>query len=350
MSELPDVMDAAVTVGHGGPEMIEFRTDQPTPRAGPGGAVVRVAAAGVNNTDLWSREGRYGTAGDPDAIAGWKGTPLRFPLIQGIDVAGIVVEVGDVDDGAWVGRRVIVDSAAEYHNGAPSRIIGSEVNGGFAQFFAGSVSQLHDVTGSPLSDAQLACLPTAYGTALGMLNRATCVEGERVLVTGASGGVGMAAVQLALARGCVVIARTSESKAALLRDVGASEVSVRGVDDLTDTAEVDAVVDVVGGEEFGRVFDRLRDAGRLVTAGAIAGPVVELDLRRLYLRWRTLIGSTMHTRSDFVELATIARAGSLSPLVAEVFPLRRIAAAQERFVAKDFVGKLVLDPWDVEVP
>ena len=271
-------------------------------------------------------------------------------LIQGIDVAGIVVEVGDVDDDAWVGRRVVVDPAAEYHNGAPSRIIGSEVNGGFAQFFAGSVSQLHDVTGSPLSDAQLACLPTAYGTALGMLNRATCVEGERVLVTGASGGVGMAAVQLALARGCVVIARTSEPKAALLRDVGASEVSVRGVDDLTDTAEVDAVVDVVGGEEFGRVFDRLRDAGRLVTAGAIAGPVVELDLRRLYLRWRTLIGSTMHTRSDFVELATIARAGSLSPLVAEVFPLRRIAAAQERFVAKDFVGKLVLDPWDVEVP
>ncbi len=345
MDELPDVMEAAVTVGHGGPEMIEFRTDVPRPRATPGGAVVRVTAAAVNNTDLWSREGRYGTADDPDAIAGWKGTPLVFPLIQGIDIAGEVVEVGDVADEEWLGRRVIVDSAAEYDRGAPSRIVGSEVDGGFAQFFAGSVGQLHDVTGSPLRDAQLACLPTAYGTALGMLNRATCVAGERVLVTGASGGVGMAAVQLALARGCTVVARTSESKAALLRDAGVAEVSVRGVDDLADTAEVDLVVDVVGGDEFGRVFDRLRDAGRLVTAGAIAGPVVELDLRRLYLRWRTILGSTMHTSSDFAELAAIARAGSLSPLVADVLPLRRIVDAQARFVAKDFVGKLVLDPW-----
>ena len=345
MNELPDVMEAAVTVGHGGPEMIEFRTDVPVPSANPGCAVIRVTAAAVNNTDLWSREGRYGTADDPDAIAGWQGAPLGFPLIQGLDVAGVVVEVGDGVGREWIGRRVIVDSAAEYRNGAPSLIIGSELDGGFAQFFGAAIDQLHDVADSPLTDVQLACLPTAYGTALGMLNRAGCVTGERVLVTGASGGVGMAAVQLAMARGCVVIARTSESKAALLRDVGVDEVSVRGVDDLAATAEVDIVADVVGGEEFGRVFDRLRDAGRLVTAGAIAGPVVELDLRRLYLRWRTLIGSTMHTRTDFAELADFARSGSLAPLVAAVFPLRRIGAAQERFVAKDFVGKLVLDPW-----
>jgi NADPH:quinone reductase-like Zn-dependent oxidoreductase len=345
MTALPDVMEAAVTVGHGGPEMIEFRTDVPTPRVDPGGAVVRVTAAAVNNTDLWSREGRYGTADDPDAIAGWKGSPLRFPLIQGIDIAGVVVSVGGEVDRQWIGRRVIVDSAVEYSNGAPSRIIGSELDGGFAQFFGATADQLHDVTDSPLTDVQLACLPTAYGTALGMLNRAGCMPGERVLVTGASGGVGMAAVQLAMARGCVVIARTNESKGALLREAGVDEVSIRGVDDLADTAEVDIVVDVVGGDEFGRVFDRLRDAGRLVTAGAIAGPVVELDLRRLYLRWRTLIGSTMHTRSDFAELAALARSGALAPLVADVLPLRRIHAAQERFVAKDFVGKLVLDPW-----
>ncbi len=345
MTELPEVMEAAVTVGHGGPEMIEFRTDAPSPRSGPGGAVVRVTAAAVNNTDLWSREGRYGTAEDPDAVAGWKGEPLRFPLIQGIDVAGVVVDVGAGVDEGWIGRRVIVDSAAEYLNGAPSRIIGSELDGGFAQFFGCSIAQLHDVSESPLSDVELSCLPTAYGTALGMLNRAGCAAGERVLVTGASGGVGLAAVQLALARGCEVIARTSESKVALLREAGVDDVSIRGVDDLSDVAEVDAVVDVVGGNEFGRVVDRLRDGGRLVTAGAIAGPVVELDLRRLYLRWRTLIGSTMHTPTDFAELAEFARAGSVRPLVADVLPLRRIGAAQERFVAKDFVGKLVLDPW-----
>ena len=103
--------------------------------------------------------------------------PLDFPLIQGIDVAGVVVAVGDGLDDGWVGRRVIVDPAAEYQRRAPTRFIGSEVDGGFAQFIACTVGQLHDVTASPLTDAQLACLPTAYGTALGMLNRADCVAG-----------------------------------------------------------------------------------------------------------------------------------------------------------------------------
>ena len=345
MSELPSVMEAAVTVGHGGPEMIEFRTDVPTPRVAPGAAVVRVTAAGVNNTDLWSREGRYGTAADPDAVAGWRGVPLAFPRIQGIDVAGIVSAVGDGVDEALVGRRVIVDPTVAEVGGVPTGFIGSEVDGGFAQFFVGTVDQLHDVETSALGDAELACLPTAYGTALGMINRAGCAAGERVLVTGASGGVGLAATQLAIARGCEVIARTSESKVEIVRDQGVAEVSVRNLDDMADLDEVDVVVDVVGGDEFGVLIDRLRDEGRLVTAGAIAGPVVELDLRRLYLRRRMIIGSTMHTRADFTELAALARDGAVRPIVAEVLPLRSIAAAQRRFVAKDFVGKLVLDPW-----
>ncbi len=345
MYELPDVMEAAVTVGHGGPEMIELRTDVPLPSLEPGGALIRVTAAAVNNTDLWSREGRYGTVDDPKAVAGWQGTSLRFPLIQGIDVAGFVEAVGDDVDEAWIGCRVIIDPAVEYLGYTPSRFIGSEVDGGFAQFFVAAIDQLHAVSESPLSDAQLACLPTAYGTALGMLNRAACAAGERVLVTGASGGVGLAVIQLATARGCEVVARTSATKAHLVLAEGASAVSLRGVDDLADLDEVDVVVDVVGGDEFGLVVDRLRDEGRLVTAGAIAGPIVTLDLRRLYLRRRTLIGSTMHTRSDFAALADLARTGSFEPLVADMLPLRRITDAQSRFVAKDFVGKLVLDPW-----
>jgi 2-desacetyl-2-hydroxyethyl bacteriochlorophyllide A dehydrogenase len=337
-------MEAVETVAHGGPEVLEFRTDVSTPRLDAGQALVRVTAAAVNNTDIWSREGRYGSAEDPDAVAGWQGVPLNFPLIQGIDVAGVVVAV-NTDDDNWVGRRVIVDPAVAYRGGLPTRFIGSEVNGGFAQFIACSVDQLHDVTPSPLTDDQLACLPTAYGTALGMLNRAGCAPGERVLVTGSSGGVGMAAIQLLLARGCEVVALTSPSKVDLVIATGASEISVRGRDRLTDLAEVDAVVDVVGGDEFGEVLNRLRDGGRLVTAGAIAGPVVALDLRRLYLRQRTLIGSTMHTPVDFADLAEIARNGAVHPLVAHTYPLDRIVAAQRRFVEKDFVGKLVLDPW-----
>jgi NADPH:quinone reductase-like Zn-dependent oxidoreductase len=104
------------------------------------------------------------------------------------------------------------------------------------------------------------------------------------------------------------------------------------------------VVDVVGGDEFGALVDRLRDGGRLVTAGAIGGPVVSLDLRRLYLQQRTLIGSTMHTSAVFGRLAEIANAGGVEPLVAETYPLEEIAVAQERFGRGDFVGKLVLAP------
>lgn len=337
-------MTAAVVVGHGGPDRIEVRADWPVPEIGTGHVLVRVTAAAVNNTDIWSREGAYGTTADPDAIVGWKGEPLAFPLIQGIDIVGVVTAVGADVDHAWVGKRVIVDPAAEYDGVHPSHIVGSEVDGGFAQYHACAARQLHDVSASPLTDAQLSCLPTAYGTALGMLNRAGCARGERVLVTGASGGVGMAAVQLLLARRCEVVARTSAAHRDLIAGLGVAEVSIRGVDDVSALRHVDAVVDVVGGDEFGLIVDRLRDGGRIVVAGAVAGPVVSLDLRRLYLHHRTLIGSTMHTPADFSELAEIAVAGSIEPIVAAIYPLAEIATAQARFATGDFMGKLVLEP------
>ncbi|MFK8025871.1 MAG: zinc-binding dehydrogenase [Ilumatobacter sp.] len=337
-------MIAAVTLGHGGPDQIEIRDDWSRPEPGPGQALVRVRAAAVNNTDLWSREGRYGTASDPDAISGWKGEPLTFPRIQGLDIAGDVVGVGDGVGEHWVGRCALVDPIARYDGDFPVDIIGSELDGGFAEFHVCSAAQLVDVSTSPLSAVELACLPTAYGTALGMINRAQCRTGERVLVTGSSGGVGSAAMQLLAERGCRVVALTSPSKEDLVRGGGAHEVVVRGVDDLSQVAPVDCVVDVVGGDDFGALVDRLRVGGRLVTAGAIAGPVVQLDMRRLYLQQRRIIGSTMHTPSDFRELARVANDGALQPTVAETFPLAEIHAAQRRFTEKDFVGKLVLEP------
>lgn len=338
-------MTAAVTTGHGGPEVIKISADWPCPRPGPGEALVRVSAAGVNNTDLWSRLGVYGTADDPDAVAGWRGVPLEFPVIQGGDVTGVVVAVGREEDGSWVGRRVLVDPAAEYTGDYPTAIIGSEVDGGFAQYHLTTIPQLHDVTGSPLTDDQLACLPIAYGTAFGMVERAGCRAGERVLVTGASGGVGSAAVQIAAARRCHVVAYTSVAKADAVAESGADEVVVRGRDRIEDIAEVDVVLDVVGGDEFGLIFDRLCDGGRLATVGAIAGPVVQLDLRRLYLRQRRIIGSTMHTPELFAGLAELARTGAVQPRVAATYRLEEIAAAQARFEQKDFVGNLVLHPF-----
>jgi len=345
---VPQTMTAAVTVRHGGPDATEIRTDWPVPEVGDHDVLVRVTAAALNNTDIWSRAGAYGTADDPDAIAGWKGESLEFPRIQGIDVAGEVVAAGVSVDPSWVGRRVLVDPALTYVGGFPVDLIGSEADGGFAQFHACSIDRAHDVSNSPLSDAQLSCLPTAYGTALGMINRADCDAGERVFVTGSSGGVGSAAIQLLAHRGCHVIARTSPSKVDDVLHLGAHALSVRGVDEISTTPEVDVVVDVVGGDEFGPLLDRLRDGGRMVTAGAIAGPVVQLDVRRLYLRQRRLIGSTMQTPGDFIELARIANDGGVDPVVAEVYPLTELAAAQARFVRKDFVGKLVVAPHGVD--
>lgn len=342
---LPPTMTAAVTKGHGGIDMIEVHMDWPTPIATEGNVVIRVAAAAVNNTDLWSRQGAYGNADNPNAIAGWNGVPLNFPRIQGMDITGKVCAVGAGVSQSWLGKRVLVDPTIRYDGIFPIEISGSEGDGGFAQYHLCAAAQLHDVTGSPLTDAQLSCLPCAYGTAMGMINRAHCMAGQRVLVTGSSGGVGMAAIQLLVNRGCVVVAHTSESKRELVQSQGVAGITVRGTKDLANLAPVDVVVDVVGGDEFASLIDTLLPGGTLVTAGAIAGPMVQFDIRRLYLGQKTLIGSTMHTPDHFKDLAVIAREGGVAPLVAETYRLADIATAQQRFLAKDFVGKLVLLPW-----
>lgn len=347
MENLPDFMTAAVTTAHGGPEVVELRDDWPRPSPGPGQVLVRVTAAGVNNTDIWTREGAYGSSNDPNAVAGWRGVPIDFPRIQGGDVTGVVADVGDGVDQGLVGRRVLVDPAAEYDDlGHPSAIVGSEVDGGFADFHVSSLDRIHDVTSSPLTDPQLACLPIAYATAMGMIEAAGCETGERVLVTGASGGVGLAAVQTLAAQGCHVVAYTSAGKEEAVTAAGAAEIFLRDRDRLSEVEEVDAVLDVVGGPGFSAVVDRLRTGGRLVMAGAIAGPLVELDLRRIYLRHRRLIGSTMHTRRAFARVVDMARQGAVSPMVAQTYSLNEIRDAHERFTKKDFVGKLVVVPAD----
>jgi NADPH:quinone reductase-like Zn-dependent oxidoreductase len=353
-------MLAAVLTGHGGPEWLEVRDDVHVPRPGRGELLVQVAAAAVNNTDLWTREGAYGRADDPQAVAGWQGVPLDFPRIQGGDVVGVVTAVGDAVDDAIVGRRVLLDPTryADHGEGGTDdteeptlqAVLGSERDGGFAEYVVVDADQAHDVTDSPLSDEQLACLPIAYGTATGMLERAEVRAEETVLVTGGSGGVGLALVQLAHARGAHVIALTSAAHAATVRDAGASQVVVRDEGSVPDrvrqaaTAPIAVVADVVGGWAFEQLFPLLATGGRWVTCGAIADPLVSLDLRQLYLHRRRLIGSTMHTPAQFRRLVDDALHGRVDPLVARTYPLRQIHAAQADFAAGSHVGKLVLLP------
>ncbi|RRO13229.1 Zn-dependent oxidoreductase [Saccharopolyspora rhizosphaerae] len=339
-------MVAVVLTRHGGPDALEVRTDVPTPALAEHEVLVAVAAAGMNNTDVWSREGSYGTAGDPDSVGGWRGMPLHFPRIQGGDIVGTVVAVGRGVEDSRLGQRVLVDSAL-YDGPGPHAnavgLLGSERDGGFAQFVAVEAQHAHDMTTSPLTDQQLAALPIAYGTAVGMLERAELAPGERILITGASGGVGMALVQLAAARGCHTVAITTEAKREQLLAAGASQVLLRdSVPSRELDAPVDVVADVVGGSGFPDLIDALAEGGRLVTAGAIAGPRIEIDVRRLYLHSRRLIGSAMWTPSHFDRLVQDAREGTFTPVIAESFPLTEIAAAQREFEKKQFVGKFVL--------
>ncbi|GAA1402500.1 alcohol dehydrogenase family protein [Pseudonocardia kongjuensis] len=346
---MADTMRAWELTGHGGPEVLRWR-ERPVPDPGPGQVLVRVTAAALNNTDVWTRTGAYGLPGDPAARAGWRG-PLRFPRIQGGDAAGVVAAAGPGVDGVPAGRRVLVDPARyerDDPDAGPVGLLGSEADGAFAGFLLADAGRVHDVGDSPLTDAELAALPVAYGTAAGMLERGRIGPGETVLVTGASGGVGLALVQLAAARGAHVVAVTSAAKAAAVRAAGAGATVDRagGAAAVAAAApdRLDAVLDVAGGDLLPALLPAVRDGGRWVIAGAVAGPVVELDLRRLYLHNVSLVGSSMHTRAHFDGLVAQARAGTVRPRIAARYPLAELPAAQAEFLRGQHVGKIVLAP------
>ena len=352
MSNVPKTMRAVLLTAHGGPERLEYREDVPTPIPAPGEVLVRVGACGINNTDIWVREGAYGSEDDPGAVSSWRrGRSLDFPVIQGADIAGRIAAVGDDVDGAIVGKRTMVDFGI-YNDAGPSLAnvdyIGHGRDGGFAEYCTVPVENAH-VVETPLSDAELATFCCAYVTAERMLARAHVTGGETVLVTGASGGVGTGLIQLARARGAVPVAVASARWADALLELGAQAVIARESDDLDAALRsalgarpVDVVADVVAGPLFKTLLNVLRPEGRYVTAGAIAGPLVELDLRTVYLKHLDIVGSTQGSREDFARVRDLAIAGRIRPMLAATYPLEDIARAQADFVAKGFIGKLVI--------
>ncbi|MGB0722161.1 MAG: alcohol dehydrogenase family protein [Gammaproteobacteria bacterium] len=347
MSSIAGAMTGVWLTGHGGVEKLDYRDDIPIPEPGPRDVLIRVSAAAVNNTDLNVRTGWYSKTDHSAADAGWSGEAMRFPLIQGADVCGVVEQVGEVADPGLLGRRVIVEPCLFEAGGRPLDppwYLGSECDGGFAQYTVVAARHAHPVGGA-LSDIELASFPCSYSTAENLLTRASVKAGERVLVTGASGGVGSAVIQLARARGAQVIAMTSPAKAETLMGLGA-EATVARDEDLVEALgrnSVDTVVDLVAGQRWPRLLEVLRPFGRYAASGAIAGPLVELDVRTLYLKDLSLFGATVLTPEVFPNLVKRIENEEIRPLVAETFPLRDIARAQERFTAKAHVGKLVLE-------
>ena len=342
----PTTMRGVQLVGHGGPEQLLYRTDLPVPRPGPRDVLVRVGAAAVNNTDINTRTGWYSKRGGSAGDASWTGDPIAFPRIQGIDVCGRIVAVGESTDERRVGERVLLEPCLWEAGGRrldDPWFLGSECDGGFADYTVVASVHAHRVD-STLGDVELASFPCSCSTAENMLSRAGVEAGERVLVTGASGGVGSAAVQLAKARGAQVIALTTPAKAEALLAIGADEVVYRGehpVGRLGPNA-VDVVIDLVAGELWPDLLELLRPGGRYAASGAIGGPLVQLDVRTLYLKDLSLFGCTRLDPGVFANLVRRIEQGDVLPLVAARYRLDQIREAQARFEEKNHVGKIVL--------
>ena len=356
------LMTGVVLTGHGGLDKLECKTDLPMPQPGEGEVLIRVGASGINNTDINTRIGWYSkgvtgqtneggedgfsSANDDDAT--WSGTPLQFPRIQGADVCGEIIAVGEGVDSGRIGERVMVRSMQQTPDANDEFgcvTFGSEMDGGFAQYTVSRANEAFTVK-SGLSDVELASFPCAYSTAENMVDRAGVKAGETVLITGASGGVGSAAVQLVKRRGARAVAVCGEEKMQTLREIGADEVIDRKAPLLETLGRnaADVVIDLVAGSQWPELQEILRAGGRYAVAGAIAGPIVEMDVRTLYLKDHTFFGCTHQPRHVFENLVSYIERGEIKPLVAKTFALKDIREAQEVFLSKQFVGKLVLVP------
>lgn len=363
-------MAAVLLTRHGGFDALEYREDVAVPVPEPDEVLIKVTAAGINNTDINTRIAWYSkqVTGETNATAeetgeeavrensfrnargadgSWSGTPMSFPRIQGADVCGHIVAVGTNVSNQRIGERVLVRSMlrsyVDYRPGECTTI-GSECDGGFAQFTKAPARETWAVN-CDWSDAQLGSMPCAWSTAEGMLHRASA-DAETILITGASGGVGSAAIQLAKRRGARVIAVTSASRMKLIEKTGADSVINRDKNlvDQLGTGSVDLVVDVVAGPQWNQLLEVLRRGGRYVTAGAIAGPIVELDVRTLYLKDLSLFGCTFQEDIVFENLVSYIESGQIRSFLSKTYPLDKIIEAQKDFIEKKYPGKLVLIP------
>lgn len=348
-------MSGMVLTGHGGPEMLEWRSDLPMPVAGAGEVLIRVAACGLNNTDVNTRIGWYaqsGVTGEGDES--WGGTPLEFPRIQGADVVGQVVSTGSNTPASLIGRRVMVDPWLRDPDDPAgletARFLGSECDGGFAQFVRVPANAVHPVESS-LSDEELATFATSYITAENMLDRAGVGSEDTVLITGASGGVGSALIQLATRRGARTMAISSAGKIGPVRSVGPDTVLNRDdADFLADlraeagSVGITVIADVVGGNSWPVLIGSLARGGRYVCSGAVGGYSVELDLRILYLNDLSFLGASIVPSGTFANLVGYVERGEIRPLLAAVHPLRDLAAAQRQFLARNHLGNIVVKP------
>ena len=346
MNKIPKTMKAIILKANGDYEQLQYVEDYNVPTPKENEVLIQIKAAAINNTDINTRIGWYSKNDNNADDASWTGESLTFPKIQGADVCGYIVEVGKNIDSSRIGERVLLEPSLQKINGKQLEnpwYLGSECDGGFAQYTVVSNEHAYKIN-STYTDIELASFPCSYSTAENLLTRANVNQNDVVLISGASGGVGSAAIQLAKARGAKVIAITSPSKFDEIKSLGASQVISRH-DDIVEVLgkrSINVVIDLVAGEAWGKFLEVLKPKGRYAVSGAIAGPIVELDIRTLYLKDLSFFGCTVLEAEVFGNLIKRIEKKEIKPLVAKVFPLEDIVDAQKEFLKKKHIGKIVL--------
>lgn len=365
---LPDHMSAMCLVGHGDIDQLVYRQDVPVPVPRASEVLVKVTATAKNNTDRKAREGLYATKSKEDVTSfqmGGKAT-LTFPRIQGADVAGRVVAVGDGVPTQRIGDRGLLDFNL-YADDRPDINLtpdyyGHGADGGYAEYIAVPSDQFYAIDNPDLSDAELAAMGMcSYQTAYHMLTSANVTAGERVLVTGASGGVGTALIQLCRILGAIPYALSSADKAGALKALGAEAVLDRTADGdivqqilaATGGKNIDAVMDLVGGNMTDRFIDTMihdmnqrETYPRLSIAGASGGNISEIMWTRIYLYQVQIFGVSHGTRREAAQLMVWIRSGELKPVLHAAFKLSELHQAERYFMQRGsgYLGKIVIVP------
>jgi len=342
-------LKAVVFRAHGGPEVLHY-TDVPTPTPGPGDVLIRVECCSINHLDIWLRQG----------IPAYQ---LTLPHICGCDVAGRVEQVGPNVTSVTVGTPVFVAPGLSCFQCAWCRrgddnlcetygIFGAKTDGGYAEFAKARAGDLVPIPAG-VSIETAAAFPLVFLTAWHMLmTRAGLRSGETVLVHAAGSGIGHAAIQIAKHAGATVFTTVgADAKRPKANALGADEVInyqredfVSRVRALTNHQGVDVVFEHIGPQTWEGSVKCLAKGGRLVTCGATSGPSVPLDLRYVFSRQLTVLGSIMGTRAELLTLTELIGKGVLAPVVDTVYPLSEARNAQERMLARDVFGKLLLRP------
>jgi NADPH:quinone reductase-like Zn-dependent oxidoreductase len=341
-------MKAVFLTAHGGNDVLSFG-DQPDPVPGSGEVLVKLEAAALNGLDIFVRNGI-------------PGVPVTFPHVPGADGTGVVEALGAGVKGPAPGTRVVLQPglscgtcefclAGERSLCVTFRILGEHLPGTFAEKVAVPRENVYPAPGR-LSPEKAAAFPLVGLTAWRMLvTRAALRPGETVLVHGVGGGVSTMAVQIAKLCGASRVFVTSSSKEKLekARALGADEtIDYKSADvgkairELTKKRGVDVVVDSVGAATWRHSLNAAAKSGRIVSCGATSGPNPEEEMRIIFWKQLTILGSTMGTDAEFTAMLSAVEAGRIDPVVDSVFPLADARKAYERMASGAAFGKIVL--------